>query len=125
MGPEVASYPAGNSFLDLVLHDARVKITNSNNYKCKVSPYDSDHKDLLLKIKIENLYEFLFTQPQINNYNYNKTNWNKFLKKLEKINLNIPNNKNLLNNKINNFIKIIKTNLTNELHKVTPKHKKL
>lgn len=60
MGPEVASYPAGNSFLDLILLDARVKVINSSNNKFKVHPYDSDHKAILLKINIENLNKFLY-----------------------------------------------------------------
>lgn len=85
LGPEVATCPAGNSFLDLVLHDTRIRIINAINNKCKVLPYDSHHEALICKIKIENLDEFLFTPPIINNYNYNKTNWNKLKKNLEKI----------------------------------------
>lgn len=123
MGPEIATYPAGNSFLDLAIYDARVKVINSTNNKSKVYPYDSDHKAILLKIKIENLDEFLFTPSQTKNYNFNKTNWEKFKKNLEKIQLNIPSNKNLLNNEIDNFIGTLNNNIINELHKVTPKYK--
>lgn len=45
-------------------------------------------------------------------------------KNLEKINIKIPRSRHLqVNDEIENFIKIINTNIINELHKMTPKHK--
>lgn len=103
-GPEMATYPAGDSYLVIAIHDARVKITNSINNTCRVYPYDSDHKAILLKIQIENMDSFLFTPSETNKLNFNKTNWKKFNTNLQKIDIKIPNNINLKNSEIENYI---------------------
>lgn len=60
LGPELPSFPSGNSFLDIVMHDVRISIINTHNNKIRILPYDSDHNSLFLEIEMEDLDTFIF-----------------------------------------------------------------
>lgn len=95
-GPESPTFPSGNSYLDLVIRDSRIKIINDNNNKLKALPYDSDHNAIFFNIKIHNVNN-ITSNHNISDgqFNYNKTNWKKFQKHLNENKITIPNNKNL------------------------------
>lgn len=123
VSPEYPSYPAGESYLDLLIHDSRIKITNMKNNKIRVLNYDSDHNVITFKIKIENIDKFLFEpNSKINYYNFSKTNWKKFTNNLEKLNLKINDEKNLTNPEIEQYLNDLTSTIKNELYNVTPIH---
>lgn len=70
------SYPYGNSFLDIVLADTRLKFHNidSDNDLNNI-PYDSDHNAVEFHISISNENGLeTDTNNKNHKYNYNKTN---------------------------------------------------
>lgn len=78
-GPESPTFPAGGSYLDLVIRDARISVTNEINKKIRVLAFDSDHNALFFIIKIDNVDKFLFTENiNTNRFNFHKTNWKKY-----------------------------------------------
>lgn len=71
------SYPGGNSFLDIVLADARLKFHDiDDDNSLENIPYDSDHNAILFNISLvhENGVELETKAPNYK-YNFRKTDW--------------------------------------------------
>ena len=100
------SFPRTSSYLDIFICDCRLHIANVNkNINCwETFDYDSDHNAIQMNIAFKSNEEFtFFKEEEIIKYNYNGTNWKTFNKKITKLStkeINIPNNKNLSNEKI-------------------------
>lgn len=121
-----SSYPNGNSFLDLVLADARLNFHNINDdYSLENIPYDSDHNAVKFHISLseENGLEL---EPNNISYKYNfkKTNWKKFSRTLNELaTCDIPNNRNLTVQKIKDHLQLIDENLIKAIDLAVPKIK--
>ncbi|XP_018400714.1 PREDICTED: uncharacterized protein LOC108778109, partial [Cyphomyrmex costatus] len=112
------SYPNGQSFLDLVLADARLKfqVLEDDVFLTNI-PYDSDHNALLYNVEIESEDEFLLdANNPIRKFNYKKANWEKFNSHLEQnFNIVIPNDRNLNINEINTYLQNIDDAITDAM----------
>lgn len=123
------SFPRTNSFLDICIADCRLHFeTENNTLNClKNIDYDSDHTALQLKVSLNLNTEFTFisSNPHIK-YNFKKTNWKTFQKTLSDLvesQIQIPNNVNLPNNIIDEYLVKINEIISLTIDKVTPKQK--
>lgn len=124
-GPIAPTFQSSGSYLDIIIKDARIDIINNINNKIPTLEFDSDHNALYSIIKISNSDGFTFTPKQkTSHYNFNRTNWKKFTKELNKHNIMIPNNINLSNEEIDKYINDLSKIISKELHKTTPKYVK-
>lgn len=99
------SYPSGNSYIDLCLHDARIQFHNLTNQKLRTILFDSDHNALSFTISIDNISHLTYASPE-RRPNYYKANWNKFRKTatLGIKDLKIPHDKNLSIQEIDKYL---------------------
>jgi len=120
------SYPNGNSFLDIVLADIRLTFQNTdNNCDLENIPYDSDHNAVKFNISLkdDNGLE-LETNNIKHKYDFKKTDWKKFSSTLrETIIDKIPNNRNLTNSEINEYLQEIDNKILDTMEKIIPKIK--
>lgn len=122
------SFPRGNSYIDLCMIDARLNIKKENiSLNClKTIDYDSDHNaiEIILSMdELENPFTFFKNIPELK-YNFKKTNWKKFnsnlLRELDTFDT-IPNNRNLTNSEIDNYIQRLNNFIINSINKSVPK----
>lgn len=74
---DLPSYPKGNSYIDLCLHDARIQFHDLINNNLRTIPFDSDHTALKFSISIENITH-LETNSINKRPNFSAANWQKF-----------------------------------------------
>lgn len=107
----------------MCLIDSRVKIINTDdNGRLNTIDYDSDHNVIQFVVKVQTRLSEQFFQPKINiQHIYKKTNWNKFNKTLaKKININVPEDLNLSNDQIDNFIRETRNAIQETIKEVVP-----
>ena len=74
VGPVESTYPSGNSYLDLCLHDNRIKIQNLSNERLKTFPYDSDHKGIQINFSLQDMDDLTLESASPHyRLNFNKT----------------------------------------------------
>ena len=121
------SFPIGRSYIDLVLMDSRLKISNKiNSNQLPNILYDSDHDGLMAIIKLEdsNLIE-IKSKSDSHLYNFSKTNWHSFGNYLnQNCDTNISPFKNLNIDEIDQSIESLEKIIWKAIEKHTPKIKK-
>lgn len=119
------TYKPANSFLDLVILDARLNLINSPERKTKTLPYDSDHSAISLEISL-NDDEFQSQNPdEIQpRFIFKATNWKKFRRNLEETYQELPpDNRNLSVDEIDSAILNINSSITTAILNVVPRIK--
>ncbi|KAL6417501.1 hypothetical protein ACFW04_012685 [Cataglyphis niger] len=111
-GPDSPSYPRGGSFIDL---------TNVNG-TLNTLPLDSDHKAISVHFSVHS-DELDLNFAENHNLNYNKADWKKFKTTLTKAEIDIPKNRNLSINEINDFIDTLESLITDAMNESIPKIK--
>lgn len=120
---ELPSFPSGESYLDLCLADARIKIIGKPAINTVQSiNYDSDHNALLIPICLNESQNLeIDIEESSHKFNFKKTNWKKFQSNLtENCNLDIYNNVNICNEEIDNFLKKIEISIKNAMDESVP-----
>ena len=123
------SYPRGGSYLDLLLFDVRLQLTNTNRQtrNClHTFVYDSDHCGLSAEITIPNeiaeLEEFVQTYP----YNYSRTRWTRFSRVLTRAlssnSLYPPSNRNLSNEEIDRYLQRMDETIKQTMDRTIPRY---
>lgn len=130
--PCIPTYPRTNSYLDICLADSRLDFhqNNNNNWsyivpQLDVLSYDSDHNAILLNLSITSDLQFVLdTKEKHLTYNFKATNWKKFEKNMVATisNNTIPNNVNLSNDEIDNYIEQIHKQIEDAIQKTVPKY---
>lgn len=123
---ENPSYPAGGSYLDILLMDTRLSI--NNKIKDKEVPtlfYDSDHNGLITEVILDQVDPLeLGRQQDIDPFNYRKANWKKFKNLLEKReDLNISQFLNINNKNVNDHLERINEDIREAMNEAIPKTK--
>lgn len=118
------SFPSAGSFLDLCLCDHRVEFTDLVNNKIRALDYCSDHRALLFNMKLQDHLSICRTVPEETfRFAYKKTKWKKFTKKLAAEYQNeIPTNRNLTIDEINQHIKSIEQTIIKTIHDTVPRY---
>lgn len=120
------TYPETGSFIDLCLCDNRIEISNLQNEKLEVFPFDSDHNGIKMKIELKGIREILLEPAEHpHTLNFNKTIWGQFFTYLTLIKQTLPNNLNLTNIEIDNKIDELEQIIKKALENNTPKYKKI
>ncbi|CAL7937378.1 unnamed protein product [Xylocopa violacea] len=120
---EIPSFPKSAAFIDLCLADDRLKIINLiNAHRLRSCTYDSDHRAVMIQIRIDTLDKL---QIEENNnetkLNLKKTDWKKFVKYLtNKEHIEIQNNRNLSINEIDKYLLQLNNRITQALEHSTP-----
>lgn len=120
------SYPNGNSYLDIVLLDTRLKVHDTeNDHDLENIIYDSDHNALKIHISLEKEHDIIKdNEIRVKKYNYGKANWEKFTKKLEEsITNNVPNNKNLSIVEVEKYLDQCNQKIISTMEEIIPKIK--
>ncbi|KAL6419210.1 hypothetical protein ACFW04_011526 [Cataglyphis niger] len=121
-GPDSPSYPRGRSFIDLVMADARIELQTNVNGTLNTLPLDSDHKAISVHFSVHS-DELDLNFAENHNLNYNKADWKKFKTTLTKAEIDIPKNRNLSINEINDFIDTLESLITDAMNESIPKIK--
>lgn len=99
------SFPSSRSFIDLVMVDTRINISNLVQNKIQTAAYDSDHRTLMLQIILPDNAKPTTKPPRPNTFTYKKTKWKKFSNKLQKNNrIQIPDDTNLDKTQIDSYM---------------------
>lgn len=116
------TFKPAQSYLDVCLIDSRLSITNTVNNKLKTIEYDSDHDAILFTVKLTPELSNQFYQPRKKYiYQYKRTNWDKFNKKLlNKLPNRIPDNRNLFNDEIDLHLNNISEAIIGTVKEVVP-----
>lgn len=125
------SFPRGNSYIDLCIADARLKIKKeSTSVNClKTIDYDSDHNALEIIIAMNESDQPLAFFQNITNpkYNFKKTNWKNFnnniLRALDSFEF-AHNDRNLSNTEIDTYLQRLDNLITSCIEKSVPKFDK-
>ena len=123
------SFARANSFIDLCVHDNRLKISKTNDSINGINTidYDSDHNALQFEVSFNSLKEFsFFKDNKPIAYNFKATNWRKFnnhLLSLASNKISIPNNKNIPNEQIDFYLDELNSIIVNTIKSQTPKYK--
>lgn len=135
--PVSPTYPRGNSYLDICFSDARIKIETSNaiqsaidnNHiitKLPVLPYDSDHYAISMTCCLEDDHQFILDQRDDSPaFNFGRTNWKRFQKKLTNISANniVPNDRNMSNCEIDDCIDMLDNQIESIIIQTVPRVK--
>lgn len=116
-----ASYPKKNSFIDLILADARLIFKNSINNKLNTENFPSDHQAVMATFSISDRNFNDITVTNINNYLFSKINFIKFQKILSKFNLDINPNHNIDLNTINKNLLLMNNAIIEAMERSSPK----
>ena len=119
------SFPRSNSYLDIILADSRLTISNKiNSNQLPNIPYDSDHDGLLAIIKFEQTDKIEQNTDLKNLYNFKKTNWHTFKNYLnQNCETNISAYRNLEIEEIDESIYSLEKLIRKAIEKNTPKIK--
>lgn len=101
------SYPNGQSYLDVLMIDARMSLHNLEaGNKLKNVPYDSDHNAVEFQVSLDDdLGNLMKAEKETMKLDYKKTDWSKFESTLQCIyTTEVPNNVNLTLSEINKFL---------------------
>ena len=71
------TYKESNSYIDLIMSDARLIYKDLINGKIKMIPYDSDHNGILWTVSLDVTQENCINSQQQSHFNFNKAKWKK------------------------------------------------
>ncbi|XP_015437834.1 PREDICTED: uncharacterized protein LOC107192981 [Dufourea novaeangliae] len=117
------TFKPANSFLDICIADARLKLSNSINGKANTLPYDSDHAAIAMSFELSiNNAPLWNPVPDRYRFNFKATKWHKFTRRLGRdYNSNIPNDRNLsiteIDDNLNNINSVIYEAIVNNIPK--------
>lgn len=123
--PAEPTFPKSGSYLDICFADSRLELFNLVNDKLKTLDYDSDHKAIWFEVNLS-ISNLLIDDEHNQNFskNYKKTNWNKFRKYLLESDIDpIPNNRNLSNNEIDEYLDKLNKVINNSIEATVPEFK--
>lgn len=120
------TFPSAGSFLDYCIADSRIDILDTISNKVVTVPYDSDHNAISFSIDSNSIFGGLLEPPTAEpRYNFKLTNWEKFSEHLiNSHDYEIPDNRNLSIDEINNYIQLLENNITNAIEAVVPRHER-
>ena len=122
---DIPSFPRSHAYIDLVLHDSRIEITNKiHNNSVPAINIDSDHRALSVKLSLPQADDLIPFFTPLRPLDYNKTNWKEFQKYINNdMSIEIPNNRNLLNTEIDKYLQDINLSIKSAIDKKIPTFK--
>jgi len=131
LATEKPSYPRSGSFLDLLLYDTRLTITDkvgNHPRNClQTVEYDSDHCGLAAVMQIPNERVELEEYVATHSYNYSKMRWphftNALARELRSSDIAPPNNRNLTNTEIDQHLQQMDETIKRTMERTIPKYK--
>lgn len=119
--PDHPTFPRTNSFLDIMLVDARLYLNNENFDSLFTLEFDSDHWAISAEFLLPSNNYICRSKTQRPIYLFKKTNWSKFREIMEsKITSNFPNNINLSNDQIEVGLKELDQVILETIKKTVP-----
>ncbi|XP_011314664.1 uncharacterized protein [Fopius arisanus] len=116
------TYTPAQTYLDHCIIDSRLNITNLMNNRLATTIYDSDHKALLINIQLDQSSSLLPGTPPQPRHIFKATNWTEFTSFLGRTyNSNVPSNRNLEENEIDNFLLDINKSIIQAIENKVPK----
>ncbi|XP_055858712.1 uncharacterized protein LOC129921081 [Episyrphus balteatus] len=131
LATERPSFPRSGSFLDILLLDSRLTITDAvgqHPRNClRTIEYDSDHCGLAAAIQLPNELVELEEYVPEHSYNYGKMRWPRFTnalaRELRSNNIAPPNDRNLSNSEIDGYLQQMDDTILQTMNRTIPKYK--
>ena len=120
---ETPFFPRNESFIDLVITDARLEMPNTKLNKLPTISISSDHTAILMEIRIPNQSLVLFPAENNTAFNYSKAKWDQFQSRLRVYKPNINACTNLSIPQIDKFISEITNKIVATMQGTIPKMK--
>lgn len=128
IGPSEPTFASANpnhpavSYLDICLADSRIQLNNLINNKLPVLPYDSDHQAILINCAPINTDKFILERASKKKlgFIFKKMNFEIFLEQITLHLPNIPTDRNLTNEEIDEFVEQLDFTILNAMQQAIP-----